>query len=346
LGDRYFHGFGPLGAKLDAVPFHHYWLKLRESGESVAIEQYSTAAMAAKQQRFAHPSRERQSLLSFYSYGYHFDATLLEGYLEKYALAHGAACIEAEVVDAQLRGDGFLDALQLGDGRRIHADLYIDAAGVGGLPYTRVFGGLHEDWSRWLPCDRAVAVAGAGSGEMPPYAESAARGAGWQWRIPLQHGVDQGYAYSSAHLSDDEAASALLRSFPGAPVSQPRFLRLPQGRPAKFWDKNCLILSGSQFDPLEATSLHLAQTAITRLLTLFPVQRFSPLDIEEYNRLAIMEYERIRDFRILHFKASERSDTPFWEQCRQMPIPDTLQSKIDLFKACGRVALLDEEHFG
>jgi tryptophan halogenase len=341
LGDRYFHGLGPLGVKLDAVPFHHYWLKLRESGESVAIEQYSTAAMAAKLNRFSHPSLDRHSFLSFFSYGYHFDAELLESYFEKYALAHGALRIAGTAVDVQLNEHGFIDALQLEDGRTVRAGLYLD---VGGSVHARV-AAHREDWSQWLPCDRAVIAAGASTGEVTPFAESSACAAGWQWRIPLQGQVDHGYAYCSAHLSDDEAASELLRRMSGAPRRPPRFLPLPQGRPAKFWDKNCLRLGGG-FDPMDATGLHLAQTSVTRLLTLFPAQRFSQPDVDEYNRLAIAESERIRDFRILHFKATQRSDSPFWEQCRRMPVPETLQNKIDLFQRCARVAMFDEEHFG
>jgi tryptophan 7-halogenase len=347
VGDRYFHAFGPLGAKLDAVPFQHYWLKLRQTGENTAIEQYSVAATAANLRRFEHPALDRNSVLSFYSYGYHFDAGLLESYLERYALAHGALRVDDEVVEVQLNGEnGFVDALLLEDGTRIRADLYIDAGGIESILHRRVFDEGLEDWRRWLPCDRAAAVGGECTGEISPHAESSARGAGWRWRIPLQHSVDHGYAYCSAHLSDEDAAAALLAELPGAPLSQPRFIRLPQGRPAKFWEKNCLLLTGSVFDPLEATGLHLAQTGITRLLTLFPVRRFSPPDIEEYNRLAIMESERIRDFRILHFHATQRRDSPFWEQCRNMQIPDTLQHKLELFKRCGRLAMFDEEHFG
>lgn len=236
VGDQYFHAFCPLGAKLDAVPFQHYWLKLRQSGENTAIEQYSVAAMAAKLRRFAPPALDRNSVLSFYSYGYHFDAGFLESYLEKYALAHGAARVDGEVVEVQLNGeDGFVDALWLEDGTRIRADLYIDAAGIEGILHRRVLDGGMEDWRRWLPCDRAAAVGGESSGEISPYAESSARDAGWRWRIPLQHSVDHGYAYCSAYLSDEDAAAALLAELPGAPLSQPRFIRLPQGRPAKFW---------------------------------------------------------------------------------------------------------------
>jgi tryptophan halogenase len=346
IGDQYFHGFGPLGVKLDAVPFHHYWLKLRESGESAPLEQYCAAAMAAKLDRFAHPSQDRQSFLSFYSYGYHFDAALLESYLRKYALAHGALRIEGNAVEVQLSEDGFVDALLLEGGGPVGADLYIDTGGIGSLIHSRVFKGAHEDWSRWLPCDRAVTVAQPRAGEqIPPYAESSARAAGWQWRIPLQDQIDHGYAYSSAHSSDEEAADTLLSGLSGSRLTEPRFIRWPQGRPKKFWDKNCLLLPGV-FDPLEATGLHLAQTSVTRLLTLFPVQRFSPLDMEEYNRLAIQESERIRDFRIAHFKATQRDDSPFWLQRGRMPIPETLESKIDLFARCARLAMFDEEHFG
>ena len=347
IGDRYFHAFGPIGAKLDAVAFQHYWLKVRESGDATRIEQYSTAAVAAKMRRFAHPSLDRGSFLSFYSYGYHFDAELLGAYFKNYAEAHGVAHMEREVVNVTLRGeDGFIDALQLDDGTHVRADLYIDGTGVEGTLNRRASAGAPEDWRQWLPCDRAVAIPCQSTGDIAPYSESSAQASGWRWRVPLQHRIDTGYAYSSAHLSDDEAAAALLADLPGPALASPRHLRLFCGRPAKFWNKNCLFLAGSAFEPLESTGLHLAQTGITRLLTLFPVRRFSPEDIEEFNRLAGLEYERIRDFRILHFKATQRSDSPFWEQCRHMPIPDTLRTKLELFQHSGRLAMFDEEHFG
>ena len=346
LGEQYFHSYGPLGAKLDAVPFHHYWNRLRQCGDRTAIEEYSTAAVAAKSRRFTHPSSNRRSVLAHYSYGYHFHAASLTAYLKQYAQAHGVVSVGGEVMAAPPRGgDGFIDALQLDDGSRISADLYIDCVGEGGVLFEQALGSGYQDWRHWLPCDRAVSVAGRGADDPPPYSESAAQAAGWSWRIPLQHGSDNGYAYSSAHLRDDEAAAALVSSIPGSLAADARFVRWRAGRPAKFWDKNCLSLAGSRFEPLESTRLHVVQTGIARLLTLFPVSTFSPRDIEEYNRLTGLEHERIRDLLILHFKATERADSPFWEYCRAMPIPDTLNAKIELFQHSGRIAMFDEEHF-
>jgi tryptophan 7-halogenase len=347
LGERYFHTFGSLGAKLDAVPFHHYWIKLRQLGEGTSIDAYSTAAVAARHGRFAHPVLDRRSVLSLYSYGYHFHAASLAAYLREYAQAHGVTRIDREVVDVRLRGeDGFIDALKLDDGSSICADLYVDCTGPRGVLSQRALNTGYEDWSHWLPCDRLVGIPCASAGHLAAYSESSAERSGWRRRIPLQQCVDSGYVYSSRHVSDDEAAATLLADLPGDALAEPRLLRLSPGRPTRFWNKNCVSLASSIFDPLESTGLHLIQTGITRLITLFPVARFSPSDIEEYNRLTTQEYERIRDFLILHYKSTQHYDSPFWTYCRHMEIPDTLRDKIELFRCSGRVAMFDEEHFG
>jgi tryptophan halogenase len=346
-GDRYFHTYGSFGAKLDAVPFHHYWIKLRQTGDPTSIEEYSTATVAARTHRFAHASLDRRSMLSLYSYGYHFHAQLLAGYFRQYAQAHGVTRIARNVVDVPLRGaDGFIEALQLDDGSRVVADLYIDCRGVAGTLFGRSRPEAFEDWGHWLPCDRVVGALCESVGDPAPYSESAAQSAGWRMRTPLQGCLDSSYVYSSQHISDDEAAATLCRGLPGTALTEPQVRRLLPGRPIRFWDKNWVALTGAALDTLESTGLHLVQTGITRLLTLFPVTRYSPPDIEEYNRLTTAEHERIRDFLILHFKASQRSHAPFWEHCRALQIPDTLRAKIELFRRCGRIAMLDDEHFG
>ena len=346
MGDQYLHTFGPLGAKLDAVPFQHYWFKLRQAGDDTRIGRYSIATVAAEMRRFAHPTSDRQSVLSFYSYGYHFHAGLLTAYLREYAQAHGVRRIAGNVVDVSLRGaDGFVDALRLDDGSQLCADLYIDCSGAESTLARRVLQGGFRDNRHWLPCDRAVTVLCKDASELAPCAESTAARCGWRWQTPLQACTDAGYAYSGAHLGDDEAAATLLADLPGAALGEPRFLRFLPGPPAKFWEKNCLVLPSGALEPLESTGLHLAQTAIARLLTLFPIGRHSPNDIDEYNRLTTMEYERIRDFQILHFKTTRRGDSPFWEQCRDMAIPDTLRAKVELYSQCGRIAMFEEEHF-
>jgi tryptophan halogenase len=346
VGEQYFHTFGSIGAKLDAVPFHHYWLKLRPWNDST-IEDYSTASAAARRGRFAPPTSERTSFLSSYSYGYHFHAGLLTAYLREYAADHGVTRIEGKLVDVHLRAqDGFVERLQLNDGAHIFADLYVDCAGPDGLLFQRVLNSGYEDWSRWLPCDRAVSVLCAGARDLAPYSRAAAQRFGWNWRTPLQHYSDCGQVYSSRFTSDDAATAMLLADLPATALEEPRRLQWSPGRPAKFWDRNCLSLAGCGLDPLESTGLHLVQTGVTRLVTLFPVCLFSPDDIDEYNRVTTLECERIRDFLILHYKASARADSPFWEHCRHMQVPATLNAKIELFQSCGRFAMLDEEHFG
>lgn len=345
-GDRYFHTFGSIGTKLDAVPFHHYWLRLRPWSD-FTLEEYSTASAAAGQGRFAPPTSERTSFLSSYSYGYHLQAGLLTAYLREYALDHGVTRIQSDVVQVLLRAqDGFVDRLQLNDGSCLAADLYIDCVGPRGPLFQRVLNSDYQDWSRWLPCDRAVSVLCSGVLAPPPCSKVTAQRSGWSWRTPLQHCLDYGQVYSSHFTSDDAAVAMLLAELPGTALVEPRRLEWSPGRPAKFWDRNCLSLAGCDLDPLESTSLHRVQTGITRLVALFPVCLFSPDDIDEYNRLTTLEWERIRDFLILHHKATTRDDSPFWEHCRHMRVPDTLNAKLELFQSCGRFAMFDEEHFG
>jgi tryptophan halogenase len=347
VGQRYFHAFGSMGAKLEAVPFQHYWLKLHLMGEGAGIEEYSTAAVAASLGRFARPVEDRRSVLSLYSYGYHFHAASLAAYLRQYAQAHGVIRIEGNVFAAQLRSeDGCIDALLMEDGSRVGADLYIDCTGARGVLSQQALKFGYVDWSQWLPCDRMVSIPSASGPDPAPFSESIAERLGWRRRVPLQGCTDNGFVYSRTHLGDDEAAATLLAGVAGKALGEPGFLALSPGRPAQFWNKNCVALTGGMLDPLESTGLHLAQTGITRLISLFPVSRVSPDDQREYNRLTAMEHERIRDYLILHYKCTQRGDSPFWERSRRMDIPDTLRAKIELFRHSGRISMLDEEHFG
>jgi tryptophan halogenase len=346
-GDRYFHTFGSIGARLEAVPFHQYWLRLRQSGGVAGIEEFSIAATAAKCGRFARPTADRRSVLSHYSYGYHFHAGLLAEYLREYAQAHGVVRLTGEVTGVQLRSDdGFIESLKLDDGNVVRGDLYIDCTGARNGVLARALHTEYVDWSHWLPCDRAVTIPCASADGLPPHSQSVACPSGWQWRVPLKQCVDSGLVYSSEFLRDGDAVEVLSKELFGRVLAEPRFLNFAAGRPRRFWSRNCLILAGSAMEPLESTSLHLVQTGVTRLLSLFPVRRFSAEDVEEYNRVTIMEHERIRDFLILHYKANTRQDAPLWDYCRNMEVPDTLRDKVELFRNCGRISLLDEEHFG
>ncbi len=350
-GRTYFHPFGVYGVHAEMGALHQHWLKLREAAQGEAecgsFEEYSLNTELARLGRFTRPVAEGDWPRSVFSYAFHFDAALYAEYLREYAQARGVVRIERKVVNVELRGeDGFIQALQLDDGDRLVADLFIDCSGFRGLLIEQALHVGYEDWTHWLPCDRAVAVPCESAGELTPYTQSTARAAGWQWRIPLQHRIGNGYVYCSRFISDDEAASTLLANLDGAPRAEPRVLRFTTGRRRKLWSKNCIALglASGFMEPLESTSIHLIQKGLTHLIDLFPDRHFEPALIDEYNRTAIAEYERIRDFIILHYKANARVE-PLWSECRNMPIPAALAHKIEQFRSSGRVVQYDADLF-
>ena len=339
IGHEYFHPFGIHGANAEQISLHQDWLKLRQLGETTRFEEYSLNTVAARLGRVPEFGSE-DPLLPVYAYAFHFDASLYAEYLRGYALARGVARIEHKIVNVELRGeDGFIRAVQLDDGQRIEADLFIDCSGFRGLLIEQALKTGYEDWTHWLPCDRAVAVPSESAATLTPFTRSTAHAAGWQWRIPLQHRTGNGYVYCSRFISDDEAAAKLLENLDGQPKAEPRFLRFTTGRRKKFWNKNCIALglAGGFLEPLESTSIHLIQKGLTHLLNFFPDRGCAPVIAEEFNRVAINEYERIRDFIVLHYKANGRDDAPLWTQCRNMDIPAALAYKIEQFKNSGRI---------
>ena len=340
LGREYFHPFGAHGTSLEQVSLHQDWLRLRELGDTTSFEDYSFNTAAARCGRVPAGSPVDDSLSPVFGYAYHFDAGLYAEYLRGYAQARGVLRLERKIVNVELRAeDGFIRALHLEDGQHLEADLYIDCSGFRGLLIEQALKTGYEDWTHWLPCDRAVAVPCESAGALTPYTRSTAREAGWQWRIPLQHRIGNGYVYCSRFISDDEAAATLMSNLDGRAKAEPRFLRFTTGRRKKFWNKNCIALglAGGFLEPLESTSIHLIQKGLTHLLNFFPDRQCSPLLADEFNRLAINEYERIRDFIILHYKATTRVDAPLWQYCGNMDIPEPLAYKIQQFKNSGRV---------
>jgi len=352
LGDRYIHGFGTIGRDLGLLPFHQYWMKALRAGKANPdIGVYSLNTLAGPAGRFmvSPVDAPRDTPLAEIAYAYHFDAGLYARYLRRYAEARGVKRTEGKVIETRLRPtDGFVEALILDDGTRIHADLFIDCSGFRGLLIEQAFHSGYEDWTQWLPCDRAVAVACEISGPPTPYVRCTARSAGWQWRIPLQHRIGNGYVYSSRFISDDEAASTLMRHLDGRALGEPRLLRFTGGKRRKGWHKNvvALGLAGGFLEPLESTAIYLIQAGINRLMSLFPREDFTPVLIDQYNAQEAFEFERIRDFLILHYHATERDDSAFWNYCRTMPIPESLQHYIELFRESGCFFRNGTELFG
>ncbi|MBB5518991.1 tryptophan halogenase family protein [Amphiplicatus metriothermophilus] len=339
-GDAYIHPFGDYGRDIKGVPFHHYWLRLRQRGRAWRIGEFSAPVMISEFGRFAMPVEDERSVMSSFSYAYQFDAGLYAKYLRRFAEACGVRRIEGKITTVIQRGeDGFIEAVKTEDGRRVEADLFVDCSGFRGLLIEQTLKAGFEDWSAVLPCDRAVAVPCENAAPSLPYTRATARGAGWQWRIPLQHRVGNGYVYCSEHVSDDEAAQTLMASLEGRPRAEPNFLRFRAGKRRRQWVKNCVSigLSSGFLEPLESTSIYLIQASVTKLLELFPDRDFRACDIDEFNRAMDLEYERIRDFLILHYHATERDDTPFWDYVRTMKIPDSLAYKMTLFRKRGVV---------
>jgi tryptophan halogenase len=345
---RYFHPFGKYGVNFDPVPLHQHWLKARSEGLKEDISEYAMCWHAARAGKFDQPSRDPKRVQSTFDYAYHFDAGLYARFLRAYAEAKGVQRLEGKITHASQHAEtGFIEAVHTQRGETVEGDLFIDCSGFRGLLIEQTLQAGYDDWSALLPCDRAVAVPCERAGEFTPYTRSTAREAGWQWRIPLQHRTGNGYVHCSRFISEDEATATLMANLDGKPLAEPRMLRFVTGRRRAFWKKNVVAvgLASGFMEPLESTSIHLIQTAITRLIALFPDKSFDPLQIEEYNRITAMEYERIRDFLVLHYKATIRDDTPLWAYCKDMPIPEGLAYKIAHFRKGGRIVAESAELF-
>lgn len=341
LGDRYMHAFGPVGLDMGLAQFHHYWLRDRADGnaDNASFWDYSLNACAAKANRFVPQVRIDKTPISGMHYAYHFDAALYVRYLQKYAQSLGVIKTEATVKKVTQRDDGFIDTLCLDNGKEISADFFVDCSGFQGLLIAKQLKVPFEDWSKFLPCDRAIALPSEPMNPLPPYTQSIAHDCGWRWRIPLQHRTGNGLVYASRHLSADKAEDYLRKAIPEKLVGDARHINFNSGRRSECWHKNCVAigLSSGFVEPLESTSIHLIQTAVMRLMHLFPNKQFSQANIDEYNRKTKFELEHIRDFIVLHYHLNERKDSEFWKECATQAIPKSLEHRINLFKDCGRV---------
>ncbi|HET7605922.1 MAG TPA: tryptophan halogenase family protein [Sphingomicrobium sp.] len=339
-GERYFHPFGPHGQNLRGVKFHQLYLRELKRRPLPDIGEWSMCAVAAELGRFARPGPQTPMPLAQIAYAYHFDASLYARLLATHAQRHGVQRMEGKIVDVAIDGEsGHVRSVTLADGRSIEGELFIDCSGFRGLLIEDRLGTGYEDWSRWLPCDRAVAVPSRLAGQPDPFTRATARASGWQWRIPLQHRMGNGLVYSSAHLDREVAEALLLSNLEAEPIADPRHLAFKAGRRRLAWNANvvALGLSSGFLEPLESTSIHLVQSGIAKLLALFPDRSFSPVERDEYNRQMRDVFEDVRDFIILHFKATRRRDSDFWNYCRTMEIPDELAAKLELWRSKGRI---------
>jgi tryptophan halogenase len=341
-GETYIHGFGKIGRDMLWLHPHQLWLAARDRvpNEVGSFDQYSINCVASLKNRFAFPDRSNpNSPLGDIDYAYHFDASLFARYLRSESEGRGVTRIEGRIVEVVRHPEtGFVEKVRVSDGREVGGDLFVDCSGMRALLIGDALGNGYEHWNNWLLCDRAQAVPCASVEPLTPYTRSTARKAGWQWRIPLQHRIGNGYVYASDFISDDEVTRSLLDNLDAPAMADPRPVRFAPGRRLKSWDKNVIAigLSSGFLEPLESTSIHFIQTGIHRLLAMFPSTGFSAADIEEYNLQARTEYEDVRDFIIAHYKVTRRTGDPFWDHVRTMDVPDTLKARLDLFRSSAR----------
>jgi tryptophan halogenase len=341
-GETYVHGFGKIGRDMLWLHPHQLWLAARERAPDAVghFDRYALNCAASLKNRFAFPDpSNRNSPLADMDYAYHFDASLLARFLRTESEARGVKRVEGKIVEVDQHPEtGHVERVRLSDGREVDGELFIDCSGMRALLIGDALGNGYEDWNQWLLCDRAQAVPCASVSPLTPYTRSTARKAGWQWRIPLQHRIGNGYVYSSSMLSDEEAAETLLANLDGEAMADPRPVRFRPGRRLKAWDKNVIALGMSSgfLEPLESTSIHLIQTGIHRLLAMFPSAGFDQANIDEYNRQSQFEYEDVRDFIIAHYKVTRRSGDPFWDHVREMDVPESLTERLELFHSSGR----------
>ena len=341
-GHNYFHSFGLTGKDHWSAGFWHFWLYGREKGHEQSYDDYCLELIAAREGKFAHLPDDRMN------YAYQLDSGLYAKFLRGMAEGDGTRRVEGKISNVEVDGEtGDIAALVLENGERLEGDLFLDCTGFRAVLIGQTLGVGHEDWTHWLPCDSAIALQTESVGPAVPYTRAMAHDAGWQWRIPLQSRVGNGIVYCSRYLDQEAAMERLLGNIEGEVLTKPNVLRFGAGMRQKQWHRNCVAvgLSGGFMEPLESTSIHLIQRAVLRLIRMLPLGKISERDVAEFNDQQITDMLQIRDFLILHYKATERTDSEFWRYCKSMPIPDTLEQKIELFREAGLVFRKNEELF-
>ncbi|ESQ86746.1 hypothetical protein ABAC460_22105 [Asticcacaulis sp. AC460] len=340
LGDRYFHPFGSHGHAIAGVPFFQCFLRAKAHGHDFNIDDFCYPSVASREQKFELPSEDLSSIRSTYSYAYHFDAYLYAAYLRRWSEKRGLRRTEGTVVDVTLRpDDGFIQSLTLASGEVVEGDIFIDCSGFRGVLINQALKMGWEDWSSWLPCDRAWAISSDLDDDGTATTRCTAREAGWQWRIPLQKRIGTGYVFSSRFTTEERAREVLLQNLDGAAQGDPRLIKFQSGRRKNSWYKNCIALglASGFLEPLESTSIYMSQIAVNFLMRLFPGHPVDPALAEEYNRLVDIEYTRVRDFLVLHYHASAERKGDLWHHVQTMQLPDSLAEKMDIFKRRGHI---------
>ena len=350
IGERYIHPFGAYGVDMEGLRFHQLWRRYAKDNPESSLDDYCLQILAAQQGKFQRPDMSvRNSPVNSIVYAYQFDASLYAKFMRGFAENRGVKRVEGRITHCNQNDEnGHIQSVVLENGTTIEGDLFIDCSGFRGLLIEQTLKTGYEDWSAVLPCNRAVARACESSGDPLPYTRATAKKAGWQWRIPLQNRIGNGHVYCSEFISDEEALASLNNDLDGAPISEPNFLRFKTGIRKKTWNKNVISLglAAGFLEPLESTSIHLIQTAVARIMAGFPDKDFAPANIDHFNRKTLAEYKQVRDFLILHYYATDRDDSPFWNYCRTMDIPETLKNRIALFKDNALLYREDNEIFG
>lgn len=343
----FFHPFAGYGARIEDRPFYQSWWSAKKQGYPNGLDEFCLCTQLARAGKFALPSFNEKSRLAWYNYAYHFDASLFAKFLRNYAETRCVTRLEGKVNNIQLNATtGFIEKIILESGQLIEGDLFIDCTGMASLLIEKTLGVAYEDWSHWLLSDSAIAVQTKSVRDPDPFTRSSCRTAGWQWHIPLQHRVGNGYVYSSQFISHEQAQQELLLNLEGECLTDPRLIRFKTGMRKDFWFKNCVAigLSSGFLEPLESTSISLIQTGIAKLAAYLINFEIDEKNVAEANRLNRLEYERIRDFIILHYKLNGRSEA-YWQTVSAIDIPDSLEEKISIFKQSGDVKVLEQESF-
>lgn len=348
IGDSYMHPFGTHGRDMNGVEFHHYWLQQRLEGDDTPFDDYALACLAARQRRFKHPETDRRSVNSTYFYAFHFEVSLYTALLRRIAEDLGVVRTAARIDDVELHSDnGHIAAVVLDGGGRIEGEFFIDCSGFRGILIEQTLETGYEDWRHWLPCDRMLSISSSGASEPDPYTQVTAHSTGWQWQIPLQHRTDNGHVFAAAFTTEEKAVETLLGNLPGKPQADPCLLSFVPGKRRQMWHRNCVAIgaAGGFLEPLESTSIFLIQAAIMRLVELFPDRDIPPQGAAAFNRSMSRIFDEVRNFVILHYKQTARTDSAFWRSCKAMRIPEELAFRMSLFEERGVATQRDNELF-